>query len=327
MKALSFTQNNQAGLGDYLTNLNLALLAAEYLNLNVVELPNKLSIRCSHDVFEHIGLHKIINKVSEEQECFSKYSISLIELYQLIKKQIFLTEHDQLDVFFESSQYKDLDVIKEIANQKKFPKESAFLRKAITNSSANQQAQSIRSKVGKNIVVIHVRRGDIAILEPDIKKEIILNYPLDTPISEPILYANDGRFYSEESFAKSAPHSYRYRSTEDYLACLQSYLKNRDRSKSYVVLISDGFDKLAKRIISMSKTNDQNDFDLIVSTLEKNLEPIKQHADYCVIGENNNTLLESLSFILAADVIIYGPSSFPVTARKFLNTNFVCYSI
>jgi len=325
-----YAQNNAAGIGDYLDRLNYALLAAEWLQTPVVDLPSKLAHRTSPTIFSFLGLDKILEEGKRTADLGRTIQTTPSRVVQFSLSTLWaaIHEHNSRENFFAafgfphilevnfdpSTDYNNMEFIKSVALAKGFiGLKSKILQKAVSQSPACEQAKALKIRIGRKIAVVHIRRGDIAriccsqLVEAGFKR----NKNSSFQSLQDILFSLDGRYYTREEFS-AHPQAYRYKHTSLFEAKIREFIDTVNRNEWHICLISDGYDKLARRIQKDFEISSEHEKELI-RFLGEELSGLSLLADFQMIGESDILLRETIKYIFAADVVINGPSAFAIS--------------
>ena len=223
------------------------------------------------------------------------------------------------------SDYRNLKHFADVRSRIGIPQKSTSIRESLSASPAFQQCALKLATLNKEVVLIHVRRGDIAVANLNSLSDIELA-DHDPKDNDKAIYALDGNL-STQTEILSSPHRYRYVEAEKYYLALQRFLDKKEPSDYFVVLVSDGYDRLIRRIAQSSEIR------LNCTTQELNkyflseLSDLASRADICVIGENEDSLLETVTYTMMAKVIIHGPSSMAVNLKSSIGNGEIFTSL
>ena len=194
------------------------------------------------------------------------------------------------------------------------PHKSSVIRNCLSSSPASQHCACELAKIDKKVLLVHVRRGDIAIADMNaLSREGLVNHSLEH--NDKLIYALDGRLYTQEDISSSA-HRYRYVNADKYRQALLNFLHGKSRNDYLVVLVSDGHDRLIRRIAESSDIKLQCSMTDLEKYFANELEDLVGLSDISFIGEQEDNLLATVRYIMMAQVILHGPSSMAVNLKS-----------
>jgi hypothetical protein len=315
----TFEHNSISGIGDYLNALNHALHLCDLLKLAYQHSPSKLPVRTGHpsiDIFLGLSHLPVLSENAEDWE-----ELTMHEGYSLVAKGISelagFVDYQRVKIVFASSDYQYGSFFSEVRRNNQIFGYHKKLRAALMSSQMYSQYQhhaSTTSPSGSKRIILHVRRGDVA-LTP--LRPIAQEYSIED-FTDTYYYPITGQIIHDLPSDFSGLHqSHRIISNEAYLKALDEAISTAKLSE--VVLVSDGYTQASKHLakIIMAKSGLDNikpeDVEFI---LNQNLAPLEGRASLSIIGETPRNLELSLIEFLLADHVIHGPSCFPMSIRR-----------
>jgi hypothetical protein len=175
------------------------------------------------------------------------------------------------------------------------------LQKAIINSPLAKKVRSSTrtNRKGKKRLLVHVRRGDVAIAKADLLKELLKNKNTDD------LFVHYSGFHKKEAINSS--NRQRHTSTKKTLKALKA-LNNLDIDIStyHITFASDGFTRLSDHLHNKYKNAFEEGVkkEDILHALDHDFNDLTKMADQCIIGEGDKLLFQTLTAAISADIIV-----------------------
>lgn len=86
-----------------------------------------------------------------------------------------------------------------------------------------------------------------------------------------------------------SPHRYRYVDFEKYCLALKSFLHGKRRSDYFVILVSDGYDRLIQRLTQSTEVKLCSSIADLAEYFTSELSDLAKLADIYIIGESENS--------------------------------------
>ncbi|MCK8078696.1 hypothetical protein MSG34_21245 [Vibrio sp. 1CM2L] len=204
--------------------------------------------------------------------------------------------HYTLDCYFDQ----DIEDILNRINPNGIP--NPRLLKIISNSNLTQSIRQNKSTEtpSKKRICVHVRRGDVA----QVKLSSIRNLLAKEVDTQQWVHVK-GLYRTQKALIDDVPkgNSCRFKELklfEERLCNLTSRF-----SQFEVVFTSDGMTKLTKSLLAKKEIFCRDvSFWELERSLEKELFPIIKLSSFCLIGENQGNLWDSVKLALSSDIIV-----------------------
>jgi hypothetical protein len=167
-------------------------------------------------------------------------------------------------------------------------------------------------KQNKIKIAIHIRKGDTAVVQ--INQELISCWQVKIQPNLLHLISVDRINSIDDAWAKHID-------INDYYIILKNLFDHFGKENFSIVLISDGYQKSFERIREAAQKLNLNleDINQAEDLYKSGFDIFSRHSNiYCIIGEEESKLFESIHAVICADVIIYGHGSFVPSIVKYL---------
>jgi hypothetical protein len=302
MQKVIVSQQTKAGMGDFLTSINLIEALLSTIRLSPTALRSHLPL-----VTGHLGIDDFLGFSSTYGEVLSSVHpseinhdcLSVDELFSICRGLTEAPSGSTIEIAWTADDYKSLESYRSFLADNRIDLMTTPIRKAALSSRARHMASKLKAYLESHdlmCVLCHVRRGDISFVPTGILQPYLREIQ-----TNPFYYVLESDFVP---LPFSASHQgYRYVQIQKFEDALDALLGEYDRSKLFVVCSSDGYSKFLTSLANsdyMARPFDKH----LLNTISREFSYVSERSDLFLAGDSPFDLEQSIIFSAIADVVI-----------------------